>query len=141
MSLSNVQSALITKWVAVNALLTDGPWPCAYPNQAFEVPANAPWARLFILANQPFVGSLGDEGEDEVSGILQIDLHTPLGEGTYTVDQAFNTIRAQFKAGTYLSYGGQWVIILSCGITPLGPQETFYKSAITIEWETRLSRA
>lgn len=141
MSFSNIQSALNQKWVATNALLTGGPFPTAYPNVEFSVPSNAPWAQLFHLANQPFVGSLGTQGDDEISGILQINLYVPLGEGVGRLNSLFDTVRGQFKAGTYLTYSGQWVLILSCGMQQPVKEDGFYRGIITVEWETRLSRA
>jgi len=141
MSFSSVQSALIAKWVAVNALLADGPLETAYPNTKFSPPASGvPWAQVFLLANQPFVGSLGSSGEDEMSGILQIDLHYPLGEGVFDLNAAYDVIRDNFKAGTYLTYSTQWVLINSCGMEPPMSEGAYYKGMITIEWETRLTR-
>ena len=141
MSFSHVQSALMTRLEAVNAGLTGGPFPIAYPNVEFTVPDDAPWIQVFLFTNQPFVGSLGPEGEDEISGILQLDVYVPLGEGTGRLTSLFDSIRSGFKAGTQLTYSGQWALILSCGMRSPMKEDGFYRGTVTIEWETRISRA
>lgn len=141
MSVEAVRAALIDLWEQANVFkLDDGPLPTAYENVHFDPKGLSAWAQLFFLTGQPSVGSLGEGGEDELTGILQIDLYYPLGEGPARIYRSFDLLRQVFKAGTYSTVGLQWVLINSCGLSSTAPDSAWYKGIVTIEWETRLVR-
>ena len=142
MSYSEIQSALTEEWVRVNENVLVNELPTSYQNVAFEIPDGDPWAAVFLLASLSNIGSLGSNGDDEFSGIFQIDLMYPLGEGIFRINEAIDLIRGEYKAGKYLTYSGgtQWVLVVSCGPTSITEDEGWYKAVITIGWESRINR-
>ena len=142
MSYSEIQSALTEEWVRVNENVLVNELPTSYQNVAFEIPDGDPWAAVFLLASLSNIGSLGSNGDDEFSGIFQIDLMYPLGEGIFRINEAIDLIRGEYKAGKYLTYSGgtQWVIINSCSPLPPEKDGAYYKGMVSIDWESRINR-
>lgn len=142
MSFAEIQAGLTEEWARVNSTTLVDELPTAYENVEFEHPNGTPWAAVFMLASPSNVGSLGDNGDDEFSGIFQIDLMYPLGEGIFRVNEAIDLIREEFKAGKYLTYSGgtQYVLINACSPAIRQKEDSFYRATISVEWETRINR-
>ena len=135
MSMTKVQHALIA---AVNTSL--GATPAGYENEPFDPPADAKWARVFFLPNNPSVETLGANGEDFVDGIVQIDLNYPVKTGGAEARADFETIRAAFPAGARPSHSGQEVIIRNCGRSAGRVVDGWFRVSITITWYALIPR-
>lgn len=135
MSLTNIKATL------VNAYVTGGfGMPTAYENKHFTPDNDSAWAAVSIVPNQPSVATLGDDGTDNHDGFLQIDLNYPLNGGDGAVLAKADEIRAYFKAGARFRYGGQTVVITSCGRSHGREVRGMYQMILTINWYARTAR-
>jgi len=130
-----IDSALIQAFV-------DGGFSLAYTteNVAYEPTAGTPWAELYIIQNQPSVGSLGPGGYDDTDGFMQINLNYPQGVGAGAAKQKATDIRDYFLAGTRFTYSGQELVIFSCGRGPARNVDSWYQIPITVFWRSWVSR-
>lgn len=111
------------------------------PNVMFNPPDGEDvWARLNYLPNIPEVGSLGDGGLDDVTGILQIDFNMRQGKGDEPVLEQVEQLRHEFTAGRYFEYSGQCVKIVKCGHKPGQIVDNFYRVTCNIAWFAQLTR-
>ena len=86
------------------------PLPTAWENAQSE-PLNAPYQRVFLLPAQPTVHGISDHAHSRLSGILQVSLYYPLGEGTADVDERVAVINESFYAGLSVAIDG-WQILI-----------------------------
>lgn len=134
---ADIEKALRTAFIAA---LPASVGKTAFENQPFDPKGQRKWFAFHFLPNKPDVASLGLGGQDEHSGIAQIDIHIPKGTGKGDVDADFTALRSAFTPSQILSYGSAAVTIRSGGQIPGGPDEASYRYAFSISWETRLSR-
>ena len=133
---SHIQSALIKSF-------TDGDHnlDVAYPNISFTPKINTEYAQLFIIPNQPYAVTLGNNGEDEYTGIMQINLNYPVNTGTLKINLKREEILARYKAGMKYKYEDQSVLITSAGQSAVGQVvDNYYRIPLTIEWIARTFR-
>ena len=135
MSLASVQEALQGAVIAALAGI-----PTEYENAVFTKPTNSKWARLWFIPNQPVPNTLGTSGEDEATGILQIDLNYPRNTGTRESIADFEEIRAAFPAGNAYTRDGQTVQALNCGRSQGRLVDNWYRVSITISWWALIPR-
>jgi len=136
MSLLNIQAALYRSYEQGGFSL-----PTHFENMDFERPSpTQAWARVHMIPNQPSVGSLGVEGQDEHDGVFQIDLNFPLDEGTLKSVQKADEIRKHYVAGKRYLYDGQAVLIKSCGLSTGRKVDGWYRTVITVYWYARTYR-
>jgi hypothetical protein len=121
---------------------TDGAFglSVAYENKKFEPVPGTPWSQLFIAPNQPFVNTMGDGGEDLITGFLQVNLNYPVGTGAGDAKQKATEIRDYFSAGTVFTYNGQDVFITNAGRGIARNIDSYYQVVITINWQARVQR-
>lgn len=111
-----------------------------YPNLLEEDPNGAPSGDVTFHFNQPYVATLGDGGDDNHDGFMQILLKYPTGKGDGAILGMADTISAGFKAGTKCLYGDQSVIIRSCGVGNFGHLDGKFVVPLTIVWYARTRR-
>ncbi|MAF43766.1 MAG: hypothetical protein CMI54_06330 [Parcubacteria group bacterium] len=112
----------------------------AVPNVSFTPPQDEIWARLNFIPNQPEVGTLGDAGLDDVTGIFQIDLNMVQGQGDEDLLAMAQCALDYFTAGRYFKYQGQCVKIVSAGFKNGFETDSFYRVMLTISWFAQLTR-
>lgn len=135
MTISNIRSALIQAIENLNLAL-----PTAHENVTFTPPENQPWLAVFFLPNQPEVHTLGTQGQDMITGILQVDTYYPVGVGSKDQFDLIDQIRSAFPAGSKPSYSGQEVVVRSCGRGPGLVEGSFYRIPVTVYWYAHLNR-
>jgi hypothetical protein len=115
--------------------------PIAQDNTPFERPADgSPWARAFVVLNQPRPATLGDGGEDGYTGFTQVDLNYPLNSGTADVIAKAAELERFFFAGRRLNYGQTQATVSSCGRSRGREVDGWYRVSVTIMWFARVSR-
>lgn len=113
----------------------------AYPNVPFEKPApNTPWAAVSVIPGPARVASLGDGGEDEHLGVLQIDLNYPLRQGEVAQNVKADVIASYFQAGRALVSGGTTVTVVSCAKSAAREVDGWYRVSMSINWYARARR-
>jgi hypothetical protein len=135
MSLTNIKGALVSAYVAGAFGL-----PTAHENKIFKPVTGTPWASLFVVPNQPSVGTLGDAGEDNHDGFLQIDLNYPLNKGDGEALSKSDEMRDYFKAGSRHVHSGQVVTVTNCGRSIGRQVDGWYRITLTINWYARTAR-
>ncbi len=127
---------------ALHNAFTDGAFglSAAYENKEFEPVPGTPWAELFIIPNQPIVNTLGDGGQDLITGIFQINLNYPVGGGAGEAKQKATAVRDYFYAGRVFTYLAQDVHIISAGRGISRNVDSWYKVTTTIFWQARVTR-
>lgn len=135
MSLANIRGALIK-----GLLDADIDLPMAFENRPFTADKAAAWAAVFVLPNQPDVATLGDTGEDEHTGIMQVNLNYPAGQGDADILATCDTLRAYFHAGKNITYNAQPVTIRSCGRSVGRVVDGQYQIIMSINWYARTAR-
>lgn len=121
---------------------TDGAFglSAAYENKKFNPVPDTAWCRLFIVPNQPVVNTMGDGGEDLITGFLQVNLNYPVGTGAGDAKQKATEIRNYFHAGRVFTYAGQDVFITNAGRGIARNIDSYYQVVITINWQARVQR-
>lgn len=69
------------------------------------------WVQLHHLRGESVPVTVGDDGEDNNSGILQIDLNYPEGSGSGAINNLLDTIATSFPPGHVFTSNGQNVRI------------------------------
>jgi hypothetical protein len=129
MSFSKISGALITAFEGGDFGL-----PTAHENIDYDPTPGTAWAEVFIIPNQPTVGTLGAAGEDNHTGLMQIDLNYPPDSGSKAAIDKADEIRALFKAGSRFSYSGQLITVLSCGRSRGVKAGGWFRVSMTINW-------
>ena len=80
--------------------------PIAWPNNEYTPVKGTLYARPTNLSGDFQQVTLGDSGEDQVTGIYQIDIFAPSGEGKYESSTMADLIADQFKRGANPTYNG-----------------------------------
>lgn len=107
----------------------------------FTPEIGTPYAETFFMPNTPIPFTMGDEGEDEHTGLVQINLNFPIGEGMGNTLDKVDYVRTVFKAGVTFTYEDQVVHIETCGVSRAPQiQDGFYQTIISITWRALTAR-
>jgi hypothetical protein len=121
--------------------LSDWQGNTAFENEAFNPKNKEKWYLFTFIPNSPEVATLGRNGTDMFSGIVQVDINIKPGTGLKGLEDAVDALRAVFGAGVRLINGNVNIIVTSCGRDGSGRLVNgFYRYTVTIGWECRLPR-
>ena len=135
MSEYKIRSALVQTFRGGIAL------PGVYENAKYNSQADTPWFEFFFIPNPPVVSTLGDQGSDEHTGIVQVNLNYPINDGSGAALQKVDEVRALFKAGSKHIFDGQTVTAISCGQNGTGQiVNGFYQTTLTIQYRALTPR-
>lgn len=137
-SFPKVMSALMQGFKTVNDSSLQ--LPVRWPNMKLEPPSTGGYATVDIVPSEPRVATLGQQGEDEHSGFMQVGLYYPLQDGHKAVIAAYEILRVFFVAGRFLTYGDATVTVLRCGMSPPRKQESAFTTFVTVYWRARINR-
>lgn len=112
--------------------------PLEGPNAKHDNPL--PSAEVIVVFSTPSVATLGEGGEDNHTGFLQVLLKYPLGEGEKDIMEMADTLREGFKAGTKCVFGNQVVTITNAGLGAFDENDGKYVNPFTIYWYARTRR-
>jgi hypothetical protein len=140
MSARNIEKALLTSWVAF-AGDSNTYIDTAYENDNFEPINGTPWAQVFFLPEQPKAVTLSGTGEDEHTGIFQINLNYPKSAGAGAASDMAALIFEHYQAGARFAFSGQEVLVLSCGRAGGRNDGDWYIVPITIDFLSRTARS
>nr|WP_024308499.1 phage tail terminator-like protein [Pseudomonas sp. P818] len=125
--------------VKINAALVQGLAAAALGLQIapegknFSPPSTSTaWAAWFNLPASTDVATLGVGGNDETTGIFQVDLNYPLNDGTANILAAVQKLRDYFVAGRSLVYRGQCVKVERVTRNNLRPVDGWQQISVSI---------
>lgn len=136
MSVLKIKSALLE---AVKAAAPST--PLEVDNTTLKPTAGKPWLQSRFSPNPPTPITCGDEGEDEMTGYLQVNVNAPGGVGENTHNALLIPLINTFKVGTTLSYEGQEVTVTSAGRAQGFPVDSWYRIPFTVAFRARYARA
>ena len=132
----------IEKALIAGVRAVDNTTPMGYPNSELAE-ADKPdglWLQIHNLRAQSTPVTLGDKGEDNHPGFIQIDINYPANKGTKAILNKADAFIAFFTAGKALSYNGQYVIVQSCSVTPGRYVGGYYRISVTVNYYARTTR-
>lgn len=101
---------------------------------------NEKWAQMLFSLRPPSVATLGSGGQDQATGVLFVNIRTPLDQGTSQGLQAIDAFRAALPAGSRLTFEGQEVTVLSIGAVDGRVVDGFWRTDITIPYRAFIQR-
>lgn len=84
----------------------------SWPNRLFK-PSGGLWIGVSYLPTNPTPVSLGDNGEDELRGLVQLDVNVPTDTGEAAQLMALASLEEVFIPGVVFKYNSQSVKVLS----------------------------
>jgi hypothetical protein len=109
-------------------------------NRNFNPPSNKSYLEVFIIPVDTEVKTLGSNGHDRFTGILQINLNYPLANGEGEAVEKAEDIRKFFAAGSKFAYENQVVIVRICKVNNGFVRDGFFVTPLSIEFYSDLSR-
>jgi hypothetical protein len=99
-----------------------------------------PFAEVFYMPNPPVPITLGDDGEDEISGYVQLNIKVPFGSGTKEALAACGEVRSAFPVGLNILYDGVVITVKGSGPKPGYRSEAHYVTPFLIHFYSRIQR-
>lgn len=100
------------------------------PNKAFTVPTNKRWFAVSFMAGEPSPAAAFGEAQNRWSGILQIDIYTPLDRGEAEANNKYEWIAKLFKRGKTFDD----IEIVKCYRKNQHYTDDQYVTTVRIEW-------
>lgn len=137
MSIKKIRSALVQAFESANFSLDT-----VYENTDGYTPnASTPWCEFYFIPNSPSALTLGDDGKNEFTGLVQVNLNYPLNSGIGDSMDKVEEITNVFKIGSDFTYDGQTVTVTRSGQDRGGQTDDgFYQSIISIQWRALAPR-
>lgn len=137
-TLGNIDAALIAAFKTLDL----GGTPVGYAGETFVPPNNAAYAVVNNLHGPRTVATLGGTGDDEYSGILQVDFAFPTGSGTKAVYDQVQKVLDLFSAGSKWSSGGQDVYVKRSTPSPIRNEQATAGEvmSVSVYWYSRSQR-
>jgi hypothetical protein len=113
----------------------------AMPNREFKPPADASlWYAVSFLpaARDPL--TLGEGGEDEYVGLMQVDVSVPQGSGMKAAMEAAVEFTALYVAGTDVEYNGQVAKVRKSEISQPRQDGVRLVVSVSVYWSARIPR-
>jgi len=98
------------------------------------------WCSLYNLRGESNPVTLGDKGEDNHPGIIQININNPLSEMEGPVLDLADTILSHFTAGHALTYNAQTVSISRTSLGPTKPVDSYNRATVSLYYYSRTTR-
>lgn len=127
---SAAQAALVPAIVPATAIAWEG--------KAFT-PPQGKWAAVFRLPAGNDVASLGEGGQDDATGVFQIDVNDKEDSGTALLKEA-DKLKAYFVAGRSFTYQGQCVHVMRCDISAIRRVDGWLRISASIYYSSYTTR-
>lgn len=135
--LQYINAALVEGYKAMGLAL-----PTGKEAKDFTPPQGEPWAQYTNLLGDAAPATMGDGGEDNYSGIFQIDFFVPENDGTGRLLIFAGQTIMHFKAGRVFSFNGQEVKVRRSSPSPIRRNESggSYLISVSVYWDSRSQR-
>lgn len=131
---SAARAALVPAIVPETAIAWEGK---AYPPDGEQFPPK--WAAVFRLPAGNDVASLGEGGQDDATGVFQIDVNDKEDSGTALLKEA-DKLKAYFVAGRSFTYQGQCVHVIRCDISAIRRVDGWLRISASIYYSSYTTR-
>ena len=112
----------------------------SWENRTFKPEGKEPWASVTYNPVIPAGRTVGQRGYDQLTGFIQIDFNIAPSKGTKILTDWEEKGRIYFHSGRSFIYGGQSVIITSCGMSAGRHVENFYRKSLTVAFRSQIKR-
>lgn len=113
--------------------LTNSP-PVAWENRAYEPITGTLYLRPSHLPSDTTAATIGTNGTDENTGIYQVDVFSPAGEGKNEAYVMADLVADHLKRDTELTYNSRTVRIKNVSISPALNDGGWYQIPVNIEY-------
>jgi hypothetical protein len=115
-----IYQRFVAQWGATSAFTFD--------NENYDPPANTPWVRLAVRHRSSTLEAIGGSGYGGLNlfqrtGVCQIQVYTPLNQGTRQSDTLVQTARNIFEGVTLASNA---IRFTNVNIVEIGPDDSWY---------------
>jgi hypothetical protein len=147
---SHIEKTLTEAFLGINQYMADNgyagapyvtmsagkPVNVSLPNVQFTEPADKRYFALNFLPNSPEPAGLGTYAENFWTGVLQIDIITPLGEGTGESEAKYGWICRLFSRGK--TFGDVGIKKAYRAMQGAAPNMPYYRTVVRVECEAAL---
>lgn len=99
------------------------------------------WFQVFNLTNPAEAITLGDGGQNNITGVFQINIMVPLGTSVFATNTVIEKVNNFFAIGKGLTYGDTTLRVTRCGKSgSSGESQGYYRTMVSIFWEARFQR-
>lgn len=98
------------------------------------------WISLFTLPTDTTAATLGSAGENEHTGILQIDINVPLNTGEKELFEKVEILRGAFDVGRHLTSSGLTIIFGSYSLSSGRNVDSWFRRSLSLAYRTRTTR-
>lgn len=99
-------------------------------NKAFCIPADRRWFSLRFMSDSPDEVGIGNNVQERLAGIYQIDICVPLDKGEDEAETKYKWIKRLFRAGTEI----EELTITKVYKASAFVEKTYYRVVVRIEW-------
>lgn len=111
-----------------------------YPGLPLKEYPPAMWGRVFNLRGLGQPATMGPEGYDEHTGVIQIDISVPNREGTATLLNKASEVANAFHAGQQIKHGEACLVLRSVSISPDRVTGNWRRVSISVSYIKRNQR-
>lgn len=127
--ISSIRAAFVTKLQAFPSLPS-----VAWENVPFTPAAGVTYIQPFLLPGEPFQAEIGTNGINRHSGVYQISVFYPAGQGVAALNTLTADLCDHFKRGTSLAYSGVTVTVQKAYPSPAMQETDRVHIPITIQF-------
>lgn len=137
--MKKTHTALMTQFKA-----SAGTTPIAPPNKTFTPTPGVLWLKPDFVPSDDSPVTLGEFGDDELTGFFQIGIYVPAGSGDGASITMLDTLKAGFKNGSHIIYQDR-VVRISHSQNNSGNEvkvdtSVWYPTYLTVYWSARRKR-
>ena len=137
MSETKINAALVS---AAQAALVPITASIAFEGKAFTPPSSGKWASVFRLPAGNDVASMGEGGQDEATGVFQIDISVPENTGTSVLLTDIDALKDAFVGGRYLEYQSHHTLIRKADPSPIRRVDGWLRISLSVYYTSRQQR-
>ena len=139
MSVSKVRKAFVGA-VKDQVALLDPVLPVAWPNVKFNPPSNSPWLAFHWVPADSGAATMGDGGEDELVGFVQVDVNVPQDSGEAATETVLTALENHFIAGREVINDSQVATVVSSSRSSGRAVDPYWRTSLTINFYARITR-
>jgi len=137
MSEVKINAALVTAYRAALPALSSA---TAYEGMGFTPTIGSKWGQVFNLRAAADVASLGVGGQDDHTGVFQIDVNVPENSGTAALLADADTLRAYFVVGRAFTYQSQSVRVRRADVSPIRRVDGWLRVSVSVTYSAYTTR-